>query len=350
MNGAHYIGQKALSLTEYEKRPPISKIILWVDDENYYEAGDETGLVIEQDCPYASQAMANNLLASMQGYQYQPIHADGAKVSPDAELGDGITVNGVYTQLAYQNIRFSTGEVMDVAAPGSEETLHEYKTQGETTRQFEHQIAQTRSLIAKTAEAITLRVDGLEDDYTELSVTLDGVTIKDSSGQTLIKGSSIDTTTIKANSITSDKLVLTGSISFSDLDDGVQMDIDSAYSMANSAYNLAQANQLPDYIQSTYIDSTDIMSPNIYSNSLSIMPTESGTGTFSLYGRYNNQQYNMFQIQYFSGAGAYVNFGSPASAFANWNFGNTYYSGRVQFTGTVDLEHADVTGLYLRYS
>lgn len=170
MNGKVFVGQKALSLTEYDKSAPISGVILWVDDENCYEAGDETGTVIEQDCPYATQQMANNLLATLQGYSYQGLEANGAKVSPIAELGDGITVNGLYTQLAYQNIRFSTGEVMDVAAPGKTETLHEYQTEGYTTQQFTHQIAETRSEIRKTSEDITLLVEneiqGLSSQFT----------------------------------------------------------------------------------------------------------------------------------------------------------------------------------------
>lgn len=170
MNGKVFVGQKALSLTEYDKSAPISGVILWVDDENCYEAGDDTGTVIEQDCPYATQQMANNLLATLQGYSYQGLEANGAKVSPIAELGDGITVNGLYTQLAYQNIRFSTGEVMDVAAPGKTETLHEYQTEGYTTQQFTHQIAETRSEIRKTSEDITLLVEneiqGLSSQFT----------------------------------------------------------------------------------------------------------------------------------------------------------------------------------------
>lgn len=218
MNGKVFVGQKALSLTEYEKTAPISGVILWVDDENCYEAGDETGTVIEQDCPYATQQMANNLLATLQGYSYQGLEANGAKVSPIAELGDGITVNGLYTQLAYQNIRFSTGEVMDVAAPGKTETLHEYQTEGYTTQQFTHQLAETRSLISKTSEEIllqvenelkglsssfsvqlqqiTARVNGLEGDFTEVSVTLDGLTVTDETGKTVINGSMVQTTNL----------------------------------------------------------------------------------------------------------------------------------------------------------
>lgn len=285
MNGSVYVGKKALSLTEYEKTAPISGVILWVDDENCYEAGDETGTVIEQDCPYASQEMANNLLATLQGYSYQGLEANGAKVSPVAELGDGLTIGGLYTQLAYQNIRFSTGEVMDVAAPGSDETLHEYKTEGQTTKQFTHQIAETKSLISKTSEEILLqveneleglsssfsvqldnitgRVNGLDGEFAELSLTLDGLTVTDSTGKTVINGSMIQTSNLYVNAanisgtLQANQINLTGAITWGDLDSDVEDRI-------NDAYNTAHDNQLPDYIKSTYIDSTRIESPEIY--------------------------------------------------------------------------------------
>ena len=285
MNGSVYVGQKALSLTEYEKTAPISGVILWVDDDNCYEAGDETGTVIEQDCPYASQEMANSLLATLQGYSYQGLEASGAKVSPIAELGDGLTVDGLYTQLAYQNIRLSTGEVMDVAAPGSDETLHEYKTEGQTTKQFTHQIAETKSLISKTSEEILLqveneleglsssfsvqldnitgRVNGLDGEFAELSLTLDGLTVTDSTGKTVINGSMIQTSNLYVNAanisgtLQANQINLTGSITWGDLDSDVENRI-------NDAYNTAYDNQLPDYIKSTYIDSTRIESPEIY--------------------------------------------------------------------------------------
>ena len=307
MNGKVFVGQKALSLTEYEKKAPISGVILWVDDENCYEAGDETGTVIEQDCPYASQQMADNLLATLQGYSYQGLEANGAKMSPIAELGDGMTVAGLYTQLAYQNIRFSTGEVMDMAAPGSDETLHEYKTGGETTKNFNHQIAQTRSLISKTSEEILLqveseinglsssfsvqlqsitgRIDGLDGDFAEMSLTLDGLTVTDSTGKTVINGSMIQTSNLYVNAaningtLTANQINLTGAITWVDLDSGVQGDINEAVNTANDAYDLAYNNQLPSYIKSTYISATEVRSPTISGGTIigsEIYATEDG--------------------------------------------------------------------------
>lgn len=177
MNGKVFVGKKALSLTEYKKSDPITGVILWVDDNNCYQAGNDTGTVIENDCPYGTQEMANALLQQLSGYEYQGIEANGAVVTPIAELGDGLTINGIYTQLAYQNIRFSTGEVMDVAAPGKNETLHEYQTEGETSKWFSHQIAQTRSEIAKTSEEIMLSVENeIQGLSASIDIKLDSIT------------------------------------------------------------------------------------------------------------------------------------------------------------------------------
>lgn len=177
MNGKVFVGKKSLSLTEYKKSDPITGVILWVDDNNCYQAGNDTGTVIENDCPYGTQEMANALLQQLSGYEYQGIEANGAIVTPIAELGDGLTINGIYTQLAYQNIRFSTGEVMDVAAPGKNETLHEYQTEGETSKWFSHQIAETRSQITKTSEEIMLEVENeIEGLSASITIQLDSIT------------------------------------------------------------------------------------------------------------------------------------------------------------------------------
>lgn len=373
MNGSVYVGKKALSLTEYEKTAPISGVILWVDDDNCYEAGDETGTVIEQDCPYASQEMANSLLATLQGYSYQGLEASGAKVSPIAELGDGLTVDGLYTQLAYQNIRFSTGEVMDVAAPGSDETLHEYKTEGQTTKQFTHQIAETKSLISKTSEEILLqveneleglsssfsvqldnitgRIDGLDGQFAELSLTLDGLTVTDSTGKTVINGSMIQTSNLYVNAanisgtLTANQINLTGAITWGDLDSSVQNDINDALSTAEDAYQLASGIELPSYIHNTYIGPTEIESPTIiagefYGNEFNVYPESGNEGSFNLYGSVNGTSgYHMLQIEYAFLGGAYVTFDSPAGAYADWNFPITYFNKKVDFSG------ADVVGL-----
>lgn len=238
MNGKHFIGAKAQTANNVYTYPPVSKVILIVDDENVYMAGTDEGTVIEKECPYATQAMADNLLAMLQGYQYQSIEADAARITPTAELGDGITVNGIYTQLAYKNIRFSTGAVVDVAAPGSVEAEHEYQQAGSTSSDTSWKLAQTYSRISKTADQILLevgdnindlsssidvqlqsitgRIDGLDGDYAEISLTLDGLTITDDEGTVKIDGGAIDADNLNVNAanitgqLTADQINTTG--------------------------------------------------------------------------------------------------------------------------------------------
>ena len=251
-----FVGQNIGGIEIAPKLDQVTKVILMVDEENYFEAGDDTGRTMEVTCPYGTQEMANNILAALNGYQYQPATATDALMDPAAEIGDAITMDGLYTVIARMDNDFDALMTSDVGAPGQEEIESEYPYLSQQTTETNRKLAETRSLITKTSEKIMLKVEELEGDYTELSVTIDGVTIKNSSGQTLIKGSSIDTSTIKANSITADKLNLTGSISFGDLDSEVEDKI-------NDAYNTANDNKLPDYIKSTYIDQTEIRSPNI---------------------------------------------------------------------------------------
>jgi len=104
---------------------PFSRVVVWYDDENAFAAGDDTGQTLEVDCPIASQAIAEKILASVKGYAYQPYEAARAVLDPAAELGDGITANGVYSVLARIETTFDALMVSDIAAPADEEIDHE---------------------------------------------------------------------------------------------------------------------------------------------------------------------------------------------------------------------------------
>ena len=83
--------------------------------------------------------------------------------------------------------------------------------------------------VEQTANGLTTTITGLDGKVTTISQTLDGLTVTDSGGTTKIKGSVIET----------GSLVLTGIISWGDLDSGVQGDINEAVNTANDAYDLA---------------------------------------------------------------------------------------------------------------
>lgn len=204
------------------------------------------------------------------------------------------------------------------------------------------------SSVTQSVAGVQTQIVGLNGEVTTITQTLNGLTVTDSGGTTLIKGSRIET----------GSLVLTGSITWTDLASDAQNQVNGAYdaassaqNTANAAYTLAQNNQLPDYIHSTYIDSTRIISPTIEANEFNVYPdveaggSEPTEGSFNLYGIFSDSYKHMLKISYFPSASApYIVFESPANAFASWDFMQT------TFYGTCNFSNADVTGLYLRFT
>lgn len=263
MSEKYYVGLDVSGFADNGEYRPISRVTLLLDDENALTAGDDTGMEIKASCPYATQEMVESLLARFRGSRYRAYSAKAANVDPAAELGDGITVGGVYASISA--LHDNGDGFADVSAPGEVELEEEYPFESPTKREFDQKIATTRALITKTAQEIGLRVEGLDSKYAELSVTVDGVTIRDETGATRIKGSSIDTTTIQANSITADKVNLTGSISWGDLAADTQQVISAASNNAATANNKVSAWS---YAGSTYIDGSKIMAGTVMASKL----------------------------------------------------------------------------------
>ena len=277
MSDKYFVGQDMTSFSDNGQYKPISRVTLLLDDEKSLTAGDDTGMEITASCPHATQAMVSALLQRMKGYRYQAYEAGAANIDPAAELGDGVNVGGVYSPLS--RIADDGRGYADIASPGELEMDDEYPSGGYIKQEFDRKIAQTRSLITKTSEEILLKVEGIDGKYTELKTTLDGVTITDASGTTKIKGSSIETGSIAAKSISADKLNLTGAITFGDLDANAQNSINTANSNASTAITAAGNAQAAangavqkvsawEYPGSTYIDGSKIMTGTVMATKL----------------------------------------------------------------------------------
>lgn len=282
-----YIGQNTAGVGNPPALEPISRIALVVDAENEYIAGDDSGRTLEVSCPYGTQAMADALLVQLGGYVYQPMTAEDALLDPAAELGDGVTVNGAYTILAQADTTFDAHCAADIAAPGEEELESEYQYTSQQQRETERALATLRSTIAKTSSEILLKVEGLDDKYTALSVTVDGVTVTDSSGTTLIRGNMIETDTLKVKAaniegtLTAEQITLdlTGSITWADLAADAKKEVTDAQDTAAAANKTAEsaasaASDAADavygwtYSGTTYIDGSKIMTGTVTASSL----------------------------------------------------------------------------------
>lgn len=173
MSEKYFVGQDMTSFADNGRYKPISRVTLLLDDENSLTAGDDTGMEITASCPHATQAMVNVLLQKLKGYQYQAYEAGAANIDPAAELGDGVNVGGLYSPLS--RIADDGRGYADISSPGELEMEDEYPSGGYIKQEFDRKIAQTRSSITKTSEAINLRIDGVNGEVSSMKVSLGNV-------------------------------------------------------------------------------------------------------------------------------------------------------------------------------
>ena len=199
MSEKYFVGNDITSFSDNGKYKPISRVTLLVDDENSLTAGDDTGMELVASCPHATQSMVNSLLQTVKGYQYQAYEAGAANIDPAAELGDGVTVGGVYSPLS--KIIDNGRGYADISSPGEMEMEDEYPSEGYIAQEFNRKIAETRSAITKTSEEIKLEIQGVDGRVSALQITLDGVTITGSDGVTRINGGMIQANSVTATQI-----------------------------------------------------------------------------------------------------------------------------------------------------
>lgn len=277
MPDKYYVGGDIISFADNGKYKPISRVTLLVDDENSLTAGDDTGMEVIASCPHATQPMVNALLQNMKGYQYQAYEAGAANIDPAAELGDGVTVGGIYSPLS--KLSDDGRGYAGISSPGEAEMEDEYPADGYITQEFNRKIAETRSTITKTSEAIMLKVEGIDGKYTEVKTTLDGLTVTDQSGTTRIKGSSIETGSITADKIDATNLKvnaanITGSLTIGQLPDTVaqtsqiptatsQLFNDSSYQTAQGVTQIIGGTVTADYIYALGVEASVIRGKSV---------------------------------------------------------------------------------------
>lgn len=119
-----------------------SGVEIIIDTETSVFAGNRSGRVLQIKNAWGTQAQAQNILNSLTrtGFQYQPYTASGAILNPAAEIGDGVTINGIYSGLYRISRRYGSLADADIEAPQDEEINHEYpyepKEDREITRKF----------------------------------------------------------------------------------------------------------------------------------------------------------------------------------------------------------------------
>lgn len=283
MSDKLFVGLGVTSVEDNGTLPPISRVTLMVDDNNAITAGDDTGREIIADCPFATQEMVNALLANLQGYQYHAYTASDAGIDPAVELGDAVTVGGIYSVVS--RIEDDGTGYPSIAAPGEAELEDEYPSVGPVTQTFNRQISETRSLISKTSEEILLKVEneleglsssfsvqlqqiqsqvtGLNGQVSSITQKVDNITLSVSNGST----SSSISLSVGGVTVSSQTIQMNGLVTFTGLANGTttidgaciktgtieasRIDTDSLYVNAANITGSLTIGQLPNNVATT---------------------------------------------------------------------------------------------------
>ena len=127
-------------------------------DDIVYTAGDASGRVLTIYNEWGTQTQANNILASIRGFAYQPYVASGALLDPSAELGDGVSVNDVYSGIYKLSRTYSSLMSANIEAPQSEEIDHEYPYESSQNRQTTRKFSAMESELRMASDEISAKV------------------------------------------------------------------------------------------------------------------------------------------------------------------------------------------------
>ena len=204
----------AASVIEAPHQPAYTGVRIYVGKDNdgvdlYYSAGTTTGSVLEIQNPWGTQAMANAILSTISGYSYRPMQADDTLLDAAAEIGDAVSVNGVYSVIARRDTNYGSLLVSDISAPSDGELGHEYQYESKANRQVQREIAQVNSQFIVELDEIKGQVTDDQGNYTVVTIKSDGLYVGGQSAKlngSNISNGSIGTTQIAGGAITTNKL------------------------------------------------------------------------------------------------------------------------------------------------
>lgn len=186
------LGTRMQNLDVSPQFDTYSKVIIHIDDDTQVSAGNDSGRVLEVDNPLGTQDLANEMLARLKGFRYQPYQADGALLDPAAEIGDAVNTPSAYGGIYTRSRTFGRLMKADISAPCDEEINHEYEFESPQERKFKREMGEVRASLIIQSNMIQAEVVARQNADNEMSSritqTADAITAEVVARQTAITG------------------------------------------------------------------------------------------------------------------------------------------------------------------
>lgn len=167
------VRKNAIDLNASDPLQPITKVVCRVDDDTFIEAGTDDGGVLNVDCPWATQAIVDDMLARVNNFVYQPFSSSKAALDPAAELGDGVAVGRVYSGLYVRATDLNSDMRSDISAPLDVEVENEYAFDAYDSRSYTRKLSKVSSEMRVLATEISAKVEREGGDASSFGWKLD---------------------------------------------------------------------------------------------------------------------------------------------------------------------------------
>lgn len=175
MSDKIFIGSGISDLDTGQKKN-ITKVVLTRSNDTWFEAGNDSGDTLEVTNPWATQDMADAILDEVKGAAYLPYTATDALLDPAAEIGDGVTLGGVYSEIVSMDFDLGVASCVGVSAPGVDEIEDEYPYKSSGDREAQRENKRIYSQITKTDKEIRLYVEdeilGVKSSFSQTAISL----------------------------------------------------------------------------------------------------------------------------------------------------------------------------------
>ena len=122
---------------------------------------DDSQDTLTADCPWATIEIAEQVMSKLSGFEYNPYDATGARLTPAAELGDTVIIDGDGYDLVSQEAMFGSEYVSNISAPYDEELDHEFTYVPSTERRYTRELRTLKAELAIQADAIEAKVSSV---------------------------------------------------------------------------------------------------------------------------------------------------------------------------------------------
>lgn len=174
------IGKNLSDLEIADETDGYSGVEIIVDDDTTYFSGTQTGRVLTIKNQWGTQEQADDILSHIRGVRYQPYSVTSAYLDPAVEIGDGVSMNGVYGGVYSISRSYSPSMRANVSAPYDEEIDHEYPYKPKEDREITRRFSAIESEFRIQSNEISAKVSqtGGDNNSVSWSLTSDAWTVK----------------------------------------------------------------------------------------------------------------------------------------------------------------------------